>query len=29
MAPRNAEYYNGQQGDFWDAQKDKVLALAG
>ena len=24
-----ADDYNGQQGDFWDAQKDQVLALAG
>lgn len=25
----NAERYNGQQGDFWDAQKDMALACAG
>jgi len=24
-----ADYYNGQQGDMWDAQKDMALALAG
>lgn len=29
MAPENAESYNGQQGDIWDAQKDMALALLG
>ena len=29
MSPHNAEAYNGQQGDFWDSQKDMALALAG
>ena len=29
MAPEQAETYNGQQGDLWDAQKDTALALAG
>lgn len=24
-----ADYYNGQQGDMWDAQKDMALALTG
>ncbi|MET0248703.1 MAG: DUF2238 domain-containing protein, partial [Sphingobium sp.] len=24
-----ADYYNGQQGDMWDAQKDMGLALLG
>lgn len=28
-APEIAERYNGQQGDFWDAQKDMALAIAG
>lgn len=28
-APEMAERYNGQQGDFWDAQKDMALAMAG
>ena len=28
-APDFAEKYNGQQGDFWDAQKDMALAMAG
>jgi putative membrane protein len=28
-APDFAEKYNGQQGDFWDPQKDMALALAG
>ncbi len=28
-SPDQAERYNGQQGDFWDAQKDMALALAG
>lgn len=29
LAPEQAERYNGQQGDLWDAQKDMALALAG
>ncbi len=29
MSPIQAEAYNGQQGDFWDAQKDMALACAG
>ena len=29
MAPEDAESYNGQQGDIWDAQKDMALALIG
>ena len=29
MSPGNAEGYNGQQGDMWDAQKDMAWALAG
>lgn len=29
LAPDQAERYNGQQGDLWDAQKDMALALAG
>jgi putative membrane protein len=29
LSPRNADAYNGQQGDFWDAQKDMSLALLG
>lgn len=28
-APEMADRYNGQQGDFWDAQKDMALAMAG
>ncbi len=28
-AGETADYYNGQQGDVWDAQKDMALALAG
>lgn len=28
VQPARAERYNGQQGDFWDAQKDMALALA-
>ena len=28
-APDMAEYYNGQQGDMWDAQKDMALAQLG
>jgi putative membrane protein len=29
MSPEEAEGYNGQQGDVWDAQKDMFLALTG
>jgi putative membrane protein len=29
ISPEDAEAYNGQQGDFWDAQKDMALATAG
>ena len=29
MSPEDAEGYNGQQGDMWDAQKDMFLALLG
>ena len=29
MASADAEAYNGQQGDFWDAQKDMALAALG
>ncbi len=29
MSPENAELYNGQQGDAFDAHKDMALALAG
>jgi putative membrane protein len=29
LSPRNADAYNGQQGDVWDAQKDMSLALLG
>ncbi|MEP3051524.1 MAG: DUF2238 domain-containing protein [Erythrobacter sp.] len=29
LAPNNVEAYNGQQGDFWDAQKDMALAFTG
>lgn len=29
LAPDDVEAYNGQQGDFWDAQKDMALAFAG
>lgn len=29
MSPEDAEYYNGQQGDAWDAQKDMALAMLG
>jgi putative membrane protein len=28
-SPEDAETYNGQQGDMWDAQKDMALALLG
>jgi len=29
MSPGDADLYNGQQGDMWDAQKDMALAMAG
>jgi putative membrane protein len=29
LSPRDADAYNGQQGDLWDAQKDMSFALAG
>ena len=29
LSPQDAEDYNGQQGDMWDAQKDMALAVAG
>jgi putative membrane protein len=29
LSPQDAEDYNGQQGDLWDAQKDMALALSG
>ena len=29
LSPENVEAYNGQQGDFWDAQKDMALAFCG
>ena len=29
MTSEEADYYNGQQGDMWDAQKDMALAMAG
>lgn len=29
FAPETADSYNGQQGDFWDAQKDSALAMVG
>lgn len=29
LSPDAAEAYNGQQGDYWDAQKDMALALLG
>lgn len=29
LSPGDAEAYNGQQGDFWDAQKDMALAMLG
>jgi putative membrane protein len=29
LAPKEAEAYNGQQGDIWDSQKDMAIALAG
>jgi putative membrane protein len=29
LAPGEAEAYNGQQGDMWDAQKDMAIATSG
>jgi len=29
LSPEQADAYNGQQGDFWDAQKDMALAMLG
>ncbi len=29
MSPRDAENYNGQQGDIWDAHKDMAIATLG
>lgn len=29
LSPEQAEAYNGQQGDIWDAHKDMLLALMG
>ncbi|OFX16020.1 MAG: hypothetical protein A2Z18_10395 [Armatimonadetes bacterium RBG_16_58_9] len=29
LAPQDADAYNGQQGDMWDAQKDMMAALLG
>jgi putative membrane protein len=29
MTSEEADYYNGQQGDMWDAQKDMALAMVG
>jgi putative membrane protein len=29
MSPKDAENYNGQQGDVWDAQKDMAVATLG
>jgi putative membrane protein len=29
LSPEDAEDYNGQQGDIWDAQKDMALAMSG
>lgn len=29
LSPEDTEAYNGQQGDYWDAQKDMALALLG
>lgn len=29
MSSEEADYYNGQQGDMWDAQKDMALAMVG
>lgn len=29
LSPQNAEAYNGQQGDMWDAHKDMLMATIG
>ena len=29
ISPEEADYYNGQQGDMWDAQKDMAWAMLG
>jgi putative membrane protein len=29
LSPNQADAYNGQQGDMWDAQKDMALAMVG
>jgi putative membrane protein len=29
LSPEDAEAYNGQQGDYWDAQKDMAMAFCG
>lgn len=29
VSPEHSEAYNGQQGDFWDAQKDMAMAFLG
>ncbi len=29
LSPEFVDAYNGQQGDFWDAQKDMALAMFG
>jgi putative membrane protein len=29
LSPDQADAYNGQQGDMWDAQKDMALAMLG
>ncbi len=29
LSPQDAENYNGQQGDMWDAHKDMFLATLG
>ena len=29
LSPEDAENYNGQQGDIWDAQKDMFMATLG
>ncbi len=29
LSPEDAENYNGQQGDIWDAHKDMLLATIG
>ena len=29
LSPEDAENYNGQQGDIWDAHQDMLLATVG